>query len=104
MPLRLDFVCLAARHEFGTLSGQGASLQRPWPCPGVRESGRHAPNRCREDARRFGGYGLNYFIDAEQMMMVGVEATPARNFDEAASTRTAIERADRRFDLKSGFQ
>jgi transposase len=46
------------------------------------------------------GYGLNYLIDNEHAIIVDVEATPARTYDEVASTKTMIERTDRRFGLK----
>src|SRR5215469_15093081 len=46
------------------------------------------------------GYGLNYLIDVEHAIIVDVEATPARTFDEVAATRTMVERTKRRFDLK----
>jgi transposase len=46
------------------------------------------------------GYGLNYLIDVEHAIIVDVEATPARTFDEVAATRTMLERAERRLDLK----
>ena len=45
------------------------------------------------------GYGLNYLIDIEHAVIVDVEATPARTYDEVAATRTMIERTQRRFDL-----
>ena len=38
------------------------------------------------------GYGLNYLIDTEHAVIVDVEATPARTFDEIAATRTMIDR------------
>ncbi len=46
------------------------------------------------------GYGLNYLIDIENAVIVDIEATPARTYDEVAATKTMIERAGRRFDLK----
>ena len=46
------------------------------------------------------GYGLNYLIDVEHAIIVDVEATPARTFDEVAATETMIERTKQRFDLK----
>lgn len=46
------------------------------------------------------GYGLNYLIDIENAVIVDVEATPARTYDEVATTRTMIERTGERFDLK----
>ena len=46
------------------------------------------------------GYGLNYLIDNEHAVIVDVEATPARTYDEVASTKIMIERTDTRFGLK----
>ena len=46
------------------------------------------------------GYGLNYLIDVEHAVIVDVEATPARTYDEVAATRTMIDRTARCFDLK----
>jgi transposase len=46
------------------------------------------------------GYGLNYLIDIENAVIVDVEATPARTYDEVAATQTMIERTERRFDVK----
>ena len=46
------------------------------------------------------GYGLNYLIDIENAVIVDVEATPARTYDEVAVTKDMIERTDRRFGLK----
>ena len=46
------------------------------------------------------GYGLNYLIDVEHGIIVDVEATSARSYDEVASTRTMIERTEQRLDLK----
>src|SRR6516225_8696328 len=45
------------------------------------------------------GYGLNYLVDVEHAVIVDVEATPARTYDEVAATRTMIERTRRCFDL-----
>jgi transposase len=46
------------------------------------------------------GYGLNYLIDIEKAIIVDVEATPARTYDEVAATKTMIERTERRLALK----
>ena len=46
------------------------------------------------------GYGLNYLIDIENAVVVDVEATPARTYDEVAATKTMIERTDERLGLK----
>jgi transposase len=46
------------------------------------------------------GYGLNYLIDLENAVIVDVEATPARTYDEVAAARTMIERTDERMGLK----
>jgi len=46
------------------------------------------------------GYGLNDLIDIENAVIVDVEASPARTYDEVRATKTMIERTERRFDLK----
>ena len=46
------------------------------------------------------GYGINYLIDNAHAIIVDVEATPARTYDEVASTKVMIERTRQRFDLK----
>jgi hypothetical protein len=46
------------------------------------------------------GYGLSYLIDIESAVIVDVEATPARTYDEVKATKTMIERTEQRFDLK----
>jgi transposase len=46
------------------------------------------------------GYGLNYLIDIENAVIVDVEATPARTYDEVAATQTMLARTEERLDLK----
>ena len=46
------------------------------------------------------GYGLNYLIDIDNAVIVDVEATPARTYDEVKATKMMIERTERRFGLK----
>src|ERR1700752_2706863 len=46
------------------------------------------------------GYGLNYLIDIENAVIVDVEGTPARTYDEVVATRTMLDRTEERFDLK----
>src|SRR5712672_1548763 len=46
------------------------------------------------------GYGLKYLIDIDNAVIVDVEATPARTYDEVAATKTMIERTEQCFDLK----
>jgi hypothetical protein len=46
------------------------------------------------------GYGLNYMIDTQHAVIVDVEATPARTYDEVAATRIMIDRTERVFGLK----
>ena len=46
------------------------------------------------------GYGLNYLIDVENAVIVDVEATPARTYDEVAAARTMMERTEQRMGLK----
>jgi hypothetical protein len=40
--------------------------------------------------------GLNYLIDIKYAVIVDVEATPARTYDEVAATKTMIKRTDER--------
>jgi transposase len=46
------------------------------------------------------GYGLNYLIDVENAVIVDVEATPARTYDEVAATKLMIKRTAERLGLK----
>lgn len=46
------------------------------------------------------GYGLNYLIDIEHAVIVDVEATPARTYDEVAATKPMLERTEKIFGLK----
>jgi transposase len=46
------------------------------------------------------GYGLNYLIDIAHAIIVDVEPTPARTYDEVESTKIMLDRTERRFGLK----
>ena len=46
------------------------------------------------------GYGLNYLIDMQYAVIVDVEATPARTFDEVAASKIMIERTKKTLGLK----
>jgi transposase len=46
------------------------------------------------------GYGLNYLIDIENAVIVDVEPTPARTYDEVEATKTMLNRTEQRFELK----
>jgi transposase len=46
------------------------------------------------------GYGLNYLIDNEHAIIVDVEPTPARTFDEVRSTAIMLDRTKARFGVK----
>jgi len=46
------------------------------------------------------GYGVNYLIDTENAIIVDVEATPARTYDEVAATKQMIMRTTERLGLK----
>ena len=46
------------------------------------------------------GYGLNYLIDVENAVIVDVEATPARTYDEVAASKVMVKRTEERFGLK----
>ena len=57
----------------------------------------------RETKHAYFGYGLNYLIDVEHAIIVDIEATPARTYDEVASTRTMLDRTEQRLNLKSDW-
>jgi hypothetical protein len=44
------------------------------------------------------GYGLNYMVDVEHAVIVDVEATPARTYDEVAAGDDRAHRAAARFE------
>jgi transposase len=46
------------------------------------------------------GYGLNYLIDIEHAVIVDVEATPARTYDEVVAAKRMIDRTEERMGLK----
>jgi transposase len=46
------------------------------------------------------GYAVNYLIDIAHAVIVDVEPTPARTYDEVASTKTMLDRTEQRFGLK----
>jgi hypothetical protein len=46
------------------------------------------------------GYGLNYLIDIKCAVIVDVEATPARTFDEVRAAKTMLERTEETLALK----
>ncbi len=46
------------------------------------------------------GYGLNYLIDLENAVIVDVEPTPARTYDEVESTKAMLARTEQCFHLK----
>jgi hypothetical protein len=50
------------------------------------------------------GYGLNYLIDTgPAAVIVDVEATPARTYDEVAATQPMLERTETTFGLKPNW-
>src|SRR6476659_5418545 len=46
------------------------------------------------------GYGLNYLIDIENAVIVDVEPTPARTYDEVQSTKIMLDRTEQCFGIK----
>ena len=46
------------------------------------------------------GYGLNYLVDIENAVIVDVEPTPARTYDEVQSTKIMLDRTERCFGIK----
>ena len=45
------------------------------------------------------GHGLNYLIDNQYAIIVDVEATPARAYDEVAATLAMVKRTKERATL-----
>jgi hypothetical protein len=95
-----------AQVQQGGDSGGGGSDGRPTAAPDRKPPKVISPSdpssawTAKANKRVQFGYGLNYLIDVEHAIIVDVEATPARTFDEVASTKTMIECTGRRFDLK----
>ena len=46
------------------------------------------------------GYGLNYLIDIANAIIVNVEPTPARTYDEVELTKTMLDRTEQQLGLK----
>ena len=46
------------------------------------------------------GYGLNYLIDVQYAVILDVEATPARTYDEVAAAKKMIDRTEERMGIK----
>src|ERR1700733_5489033 len=96
-----------AQVQQGGDSGGGGSDGRPTAAPDRKPPKVISPSdpssawTAKANKRVQFGYGLNYLIDVEHAIIVDVEATPARTFDEVASTKTMIERTGRRFDSKA---
>jgi transposase len=49
------------------------------------------------------GYGLNYLIDIQHAVIVDVEATPARTYDEVVAAKRMIDRTEERMGLKPNY-
>src|SRR6516164_1849185 len=49
------------------------------------------------------GYGLNYLIDIEYAVIVDVEATPARTYDEVTAAKRMIDRTAEHMGLKPEY-
>jgi len=60
------------------------------------------PGQRRPTKRVQFGYGLNYLIDlGPHAVIVDVEGTPARTYDEVAATKTMINRTEETFGFKA---
>jgi transposase len=46
------------------------------------------------------GYGLNYLIDVQNAVIIDVEPTPARTYDEVAATKVMIDRTNDRLGIR----
>src|SRR5450432_3462238 len=74
---------------------------RPMPAAITAKRPMRSTGRCRNIRRVQFGYGLNYLIDlGPGAVIVDVEVTPARTYDEVAATKPMIERTEKTFGLK----
>ena len=95
-----------AQVQQGGDSGGGGSDGRPTAAPDRKPPKVISPSdpssawTAKANKRVQFGYGLNYLIDVEHAIIVDVEATPARTYDEVASTKTMLDRTEQRLDLK----
>src|SRR5947207_3101554 len=76
-------------------------VEDPVPDHSTFSVNRHGRFRASDTLRQVQfGYGLNYLIDIENAVIVDVEATPARTYDEVAATKMMLKRTEERFGLK----
>jgi hypothetical protein len=80
-------------------SGGGQASSERKPPKVVSPSDPSSARMAKASKRVHFGYGLNYLIDVEHAVIVDVEATPARTYDEVAATRIMLECSRRRFKL-----
>ena len=91
--------------EGGTSDG-GGSDGRPTAAPDRKPPKVISPSdpssawTAKANKRVLFGYGLNYLIDLKHAVIVDVEATPARTYDEVAATKTMLDRTERCFNMK----
>jgi len=88
----------AAREYLATLDGEPDTRRKPPKV--ISPSDPCSAWTAKARKRVQFGYGLNYLIDNDHAVIVDVEATPSRTYDEVQATRTMIERTDRRLGLK----
>src|SRR6266851_4832991 len=104
LPMRLTGRCQNVRRAQSPSSLQHLMTKTLVPIVSCRRWSRratHAPlGRRKANKRVQFGYGLNYLIDIENAIIVDVEATPARTYDEVAATKTMIKRTAARLGLK----
>jgi transposase len=84
----------------GSSNGQPAAAPDRKPPKVISPSDPSSAWTAKANKRVQFGYGLNYLIDVEHAVIVDVEPTPARTYDEVESTKTMLDRTERRFSLK----
>ena len=90
----------AGNNPDGTAGGEPEIKPNRKPPKVISSSDPQSAWTAKANKRVLFGYGLNYLIDLKHAVIVDVEATPARTYDEVAATKTMIDRTERRFDIK----
>jgi len=90
----------AGNNPDGTAGGEPEIKPNRKPPKVISPSDPQSAWTAKANKRVLFGYGLNYLIDLKHAVIVDVEATPARTYDEVAATKTMLDRTERCFNMK----
>src|SRR5262249_39908330 len=91
-PQAADAVGAADEGDGGGPESTQSRRYEPKPTKVISTAAAQAAWTAKANKRVQFGYGLNYLIDIENAVIVDVEATPARTYDEVAATQTMLDR------------